>query len=661
MRHRGGSKGQGGVQTSQATRSQPAPRRKLGVAMLSAMVAFVAACTLVNAPADPIVVACLVAADCGVSTDCRSFSCVDGACATTDAKRGEACTSGACDGAGTCVPPTCSDEAKNGAETGVDCGGGECPVCANGEPCADTTDCASRLCSEKLCKACTMEADCAALGDAVCVEGVCRPRKKNGEACGEALECSSGLCVEGVCCNVDCPSGACGGCKLEGKVGTCSFLPAGSAPLAGFACLPGLTCDGAYATCQQCTSGGDCATGNCVDGFCCNTPCAGGCERCDVPGFEGTCATVPAGTAGKGCGSHACSGFSNVCVGICFGEFDCLDGANCFPFTQQCLPAAVAGACTTPHQCASFSCTDGMCDAPSCNDGQKNKYESDVDCGGVNCAKCGQGRACGRNQDCESGSCADGVCCNLPCDGPCSACSMKKGALLDGFCASLEGKTCQDGWACTAAGTCVAGSCVIPAEPPGAVVYLEEDFSGAAPGWTLGPEWQIGSAVESLSFIVDGESPMLLNDPADDHSVTSDNRVAGVLLGGLVSTAVPHDFYWLTSPAIDVSKAPTVSLEFWRWLTSDYPDFVTNRIEVFDGSAWQIVWEQQKPMSMSDVFGGLIRDRAWTHVKHDLTPWKNAKLQVRFGYKIGQTGAYPLGMWNLDDVRIASAPCGSGS
>jgi hypothetical protein len=374
----------------------------------------------------------------------------------------------------------------------------------------------------------------------------------------------------------------------------------------------------------------------------------------------GTCAVVPAGSVGKGCGSHLCNGFSNVCIGLCFGDFDCIDGANCFPFTQQCLPAVASGACTTPHQCLSFSCTTDICDPPSCNDGQKNNYESDVDCGGVYCAKCTQGRTCGRNQDCESGVCADGVCCNIPCDGPCSACSMKKGAFLNGLCASLEGKTCHDGWACTAGGTCVAGACVVPAEPPGAVVYLDEDFSGEALGWTLGPEWQLGPAVESPSFVVFGATPTLLNNPAKDHSVSSDNRIAGAVLGGAIATNVIHDFYWLTSPVVDVSKAPTVMLEFWRWLTSDSPDFVTNRIEVFDGSDWQVVWEQPKPMGL-DPFAGLVRDRAWTHVEHDLTCWRNSKLQVRFGYKVGLAGAYPLGMWNLDDVRIASTPCGSGS
>lgn len=46
-------------------------------------------------------------------------------------------------------PPaaTCSDGSLNGAETGVDCGGGTCPACAPGQACAHGSDCLSGECS----------------------------------------------------------------------------------------------------------------------------------------------------------------------------------------------------------------------------------------------------------------------------------------------------------------------------------------------------------------------------------------------------------------------------------------------------------------------------------------------------------------------------------
>ena len=47
---------------------------------------------------------------------------------------------------------------------------------------------------------------------------------------------------------------------------------------------------------------------------------------------------------------------------------------------------------------------------PSCTDGVKNGSESDVDCGGPDCAPCADGRACGGDNDCRSRVCTGLVC-----------------------------------------------------------------------------------------------------------------------------------------------------------------------------------------------------------------------------------------------------------
>ena len=51
------------------------------------------------------------------------------------------------------VLATCADGIKNGAETGVDCGGGTCAPCANGQGCTMASDCASGVCSGAFCVA----------------------------------------------------------------------------------------------------------------------------------------------------------------------------------------------------------------------------------------------------------------------------------------------------------------------------------------------------------------------------------------------------------------------------------------------------------------------------------------------------------------------------
>jgi len=48
--------------------------------------------------------------------------------------------------------------------------------------------------------------------------------------------------------------------------------------------------------------------------------------------------------------------------------------------------------------------------APTCSDGVTNAQETDVDCGGPDCARCGLGGSCGENGDCTSGVCLDGSC-----------------------------------------------------------------------------------------------------------------------------------------------------------------------------------------------------------------------------------------------------------
>ena len=48
------------------------------------------------------------------------------------------------------MPASCWDGVKNGAEINVDCGGGACPGCADGQGCAEgPRDCASGHCSAK--------------------------------------------------------------------------------------------------------------------------------------------------------------------------------------------------------------------------------------------------------------------------------------------------------------------------------------------------------------------------------------------------------------------------------------------------------------------------------------------------------------------------------
>jgi alpha-tubulin suppressor-like RCC1 family protein len=65
---------------------------------------------------------------------------------------------------------------------------------------------------------------------------------------------------------------------------------------------------------DDCSAAGDCASDHCVDGVCCDVPCAGTCEACAPAlhgqrGHAGRCRPVAKGTdPGEECGAASCSG-----------------------------------------------------------------------------------------------------------------------------------------------------------------------------------------------------------------------------------------------------------------------------------------------------------------------------------------------------------------
>lgn len=84
-------------------------------------------------------------------------------------------------------------------------------------------------------------------------------------------------------------------------------------------------------------------------------------------------------------------------------DVDCGGGA--------CVLCAVGEACLVNGDCNSFLCQAGVCQPPppSCVDGIQNQFETDVDCGGPNCAMmCNTGQTCAYGGDCMSGICVVG-------------------------------------------------------------------------------------------------------------------------------------------------------------------------------------------------------------------------------------------------------------
>jgi len=139
--------------------------------------------------------------DCGGS-QCRACNDRQHCSVGTD------CASGTCSGGGVCVDPTCLDGKQDGTETAVDCGGLQCAPCTGGQGCSVGTDCTSGVCTAGsgsgptcLPGSCTDGIKDGAETDVDCGGPGCAP-------CANALVCV----VDSDCASLNCAGGAGGHC-----------------------------------------------------------------------------------------------------------------------------------------------------------------------------------------------------------------------------------------------------------------------------------------------------------------------------------------------------------------------------------------------------------------------------------------------------------------
>ena len=250
---------------------------------------------------------------------------------------------------------SCSDNIKNGAETGVDCGGS--------------------------CKACT------------------------GDPCSTGGGCLSGKCVDKVCCATDC-NGTCQVCNIQGSLGTCTNAPAEQPDPACNA----LVCDGAGA-CKTpagapCSLNSGCASGICIASTC-RVPTNGACTE-DALCASGRCAgsICTACSADNECKSNACAAPTCKAPGgaICSAAAECAGGScqSSFCILNNGL------ACTINADCKSGFCSGGTC-TPCMNDGN---CTGNAKCGsafGANACSLPTGASCYSDTYCTPGTTCQGT------------------------------------------------------------------------------------------------------------------------------------------------------------------------------------------------------------------------------------------------------------
>jgi hypothetical protein len=438
--------------------------------------------------------------DCGGST-CGGCAVGKRCSATSDCLSGEGCDVNT----KSCDANQCSDGAKDGSETDVDCGGGVCPGCIVGKACNATSDCVSGAgcdsstktcdstqchdgvkdgsetdvdCGGGVCPGCGVGKSCTATSDCGGTEG-CDVTLKTCDA----NQCNDGL-EDGSESDVDCGGPTCGGCSVNHKCNGTSD------------CISGEGCDKNTAHCDSNTcsdgqkdgsetdvdcGGGTC--GGCAVGLKCNanSDCAGS-EGCDT-----TTKTCDANQCHDGvqdgsetdvdCGGNTCTGCK--VGGKCNATSDCSSSEGCDTTTKTCdanechdgvqdgtetdvdcggstcstcavgTKCLLTSDCTSPEGC---DVTTKRCDANACNDGVKDGTETDVDCGGGTCGACAVGKKCSSTSDCLTGEGCDVT--SKTCDANACNDGVKNGSETDIDCGGGTCNTCAVGKACVATSDC---------------------------------------------------------------------------------------------------------------------------------------------------------------------------------------------------------------
>lgn len=198
-----------------------------------------------------------------------------------------------------------------------------------------------------------------------------------------------------------------------------------------------------------CAAAVECASGQCIDGYCCNVACTGQCVSCGSAGSRGTCvavATPRTPCAGSGACAGRCDGINAACVypdnsTSCGAVASCINGV-----ATTAASCNGSGACTPP---ATVPCALGCrADVPTCltncSSTQKACNGSCIAasdcCGGCSgskpvctngaCVARSTGDRCGGDTECLTGHCIDGYCCESACAGQCQSCSATPGKCM---------------------------------------------------------------------------------------------------------------------------------------------------------------------------------------------------------------------------------------
>lgn len=357
---------------------------------------------------------CRVGELCKVHADCENRECTNGRCqnasCTDDAHNGDEsdidcggeecracnppracrtdsdCTTQNCEG-NVCQVASCSDQIQNGDETDVDCGGDDCPGCDVGKACDDRSDCAApeRAVSESV--TCAEDSGTCQL---VCGAGTADCNQRAADGCEVTLATDLDHC--GACdspCDLDNADAQCLGGRCQ--IAACADGFQNCNTLVEDGCEIDVTTDLDH--CGACNRACSNHHGSslCEEGVCqiacdenfenCNQDLVDGCESNldrDVLNCQSCEASCDASSAEL---TAFCDGAGDGCgetecepgLGDCDGDGECTDDLGSSMDCGRC-----GNECHVPH--GTPSCDEGVCAVAECDEGSGREW---ADCDGM--------------------------------------------------------------------------------------------------------------------------------------------------------------------------------------------------------------------------------------------------------------------------------------
>ena len=149
------------------------------------------------------------------------------------------------------------------------------------------------------------------------------------------------------------------------------------------------------------------------------------------------------------------------------------------------------------------------------------------------------------------------------------------------------------------------------------------------PGWSTQGQWAFGQPAGG------GGAEFGYPDPTSGHT---GNNVYGVNLSGDYGTN-PGGPYYLKTTAIKCTGYTNIQLNFWRWLNTDNPPYVTDTVDVSNNGA---TWTNVYTNSTTD----LVIDDSWQFEQYDIhtVADNHSTVYIRWGYTVKSGATRRIGL-----------------